>query len=64
MSKPYFADKKCDICKGQATRYVLMYNYYFFLCDSERCDYISKEKVGYFKHNAFDTIKDINNDKK
>ena len=34
----YFSGKRCDICKKQATRFRLILNRQYMLCDGKECE--------------------------
>lgn len=36
-SRSYFKNKKCLICKKQATTYRLTRNSFYYICDRKRC---------------------------
>jgi hypothetical protein len=47
MKKSYFKDRKCFICKGQATIYRFYEEgKYHFLCNSRDCELKSRIKLG------------------
>ena len=46
--KPYFKNKTCDICKQPAKLFRSIKNENYVLCDSKKCDLITKTKAGFF----------------
>jgi len=46
---PFFANKICDICKHPATRFRIIDDKHYLLCDSKKCDFIIRTKHGWHK---------------
>lgn len=47
--RPFFDNKVCDICKRPAIMFRLIEDKTFMLCNSKRCDKLSRIKAGWLK---------------
>ena len=46
--RSFFENKKCDICHRQSTMFRLIKNKHYILCDSKKCDKLTRIRAGFF----------------
>ena len=51
--RPFFSNKKCSICEAPAIMFRLIKNKHYMLCDSKKCDKITRLRAGFFQNNIF-----------
>ena len=44
----FFENKKCDFCKRKAIIFRIIGNKTYMLCDSKKCDKLSRIREGFF----------------
>lgn len=54
---PFFQGKICEICKRPAKMFRIMEGRQYMLCDSKACDFITKDRAGFFKNNVLEKKK-------
>jgi len=42
----YFGNKKCTICKGKSILYRAIKDKHYYLCDSNKCNFLSLLRAG------------------
>jgi len=52
-NRPWFLNKKCELCGKQGTTFRLIKNRHYVLCDKKICDYKTRIRAGFFSELNF-----------